>query len=120
MDLVDLNEEGCITVQFMDSRDPYGSRGSKLNHCNHQANREPCRDPYGSRGSKYVHSPNYIVYIYVEILMDLVDLNKIKNGTRENKKCRDPYGSRGSKLKTVEKRNNNVGRDPYGSRGSKF
>ena len=33
------------------------------------------RDPYGSRGSKSVNLVMMMMFLFVEILMDLVDLN---------------------------------------------
>ena len=52
MDLVDLNHINPLMFQIPRSRDPYGSRGSK--------------------SQKYYH---YEKHTFVEILMDLVDLN---------------------------------------------
>ena len=52
MDLVDLNQN-LIRISFKsNSRDPYGSRGSKSTPNVSNQDPNPRRDPYGSRGSK--------------------------------------------------------------------
>ena len=58
--------------------------------------------------------------IFVEILVDLVDLNSALGTIETRNCCRDPCGSRGSKytrmLIVMERA---YSRDPCGSRGSK-
>ena len=52
MDLVDLNCNYFFNLISVNSRDPYGSRGSKSDKTLVSVAMF-CRDPYGSRGSKY-------------------------------------------------------------------
>ena len=56
----------------------------------------------------------------VEILMDLVDLNSIIINLIHQFLSRDPYGSRGSKSPNYHLISYTFCRDPYGSRGSKL
>ena len=75
MDLVDLNKTQVAPTLAGISRDPYGSRGSKLMIMLIKCLLMECRDPYGSRGSKSFIFGLTVSGLIVEILMDLVDLN---------------------------------------------